>query len=445
MKKRKHIFCAFTMAVVLAAGGTNITAFGQIPSKEEQLAMFSDGILDVDAYGYNVAGGYGWGPGADNIPMRCTLPGGGRILVEVRRTDPASQSFFDDFQQQKSVLEQSARDELGPELTGITFDIQQTSTGHTMPIIRITAARDSHTLKATFCYRQEAAYTAEFIGIDDCNDTAVDSSTVQAAHSFTDFGGPAHSYSVRPEVPLGNAGWPYSYFHNPFAVAKYYFDQTFPPPPKPSRQRTDYDLDFSSVAVEGMVRRYFKKGSMDVPLRSSDLDAFTYLRMEEDTDAQMYSIVLNSTRDSFPTFGTTVDTLDDLKEFRNLTSIWLDLPNVSDYSPLGQLTGLEYIMILPGADMKDMNWASPLVNVKRITMWGGSFPSVTDISALQSLTQLETLQMSTPSVQDVSVLAALPALSDVTLFCKEDANLQPLIDAPQIKTLYVNGQNLKEE
>lgn len=450
LKKWNCIPYALAAALVLSVPGMGGLGIGtvraaQAPTEEEQKAMFSKGILDVGAYGYNVPDGYGWGPGADNIPMRCTLRSGGRVLVEVRENDDAGKTFFSDFGQQKNTLEEFAHKEFGPELTEIAFDTQQTATSRTMPVIRITVLRNSHILKATFCYRQEDTYTAEFIGINDCNDDSLDAATVSAAQSFTDFGGPAHMRSVRPEVPLGDAQWPYPYFHNPFAVAKSYFDDTFPPPPPPSRQSTDYDLNFSSVAIEAVVRRYLNNDNFSVPLRSSNLDAFTYFKLEENEDTQMYAATLNDSGTSFPTFDTTVDSLQDLKEFRNLTGIWLDLPNVSDFSPLGQLDKLESMLIMPGAGMKDVNWMSNLTNLRQVTLWGGEFPEITDISPMKSLTKLESLTMGIPSVKDVSVLAQLPGLNSVILMVSKDADLKPLLDAPQIKTLYVNGEKMKGE
>ncbi len=94
-----------------------------------------------------------------------------------------------------------------------------------------------------------------------------------------------------------------------------------------------------------------------------------------------------------------------------LTEIYLDHNDISDISPLSQLTALTEIYL----DHNDISDISPLSQLTALTILLLDHNDISDISPLSSLVAMEVLKLHNNQIEDISVLSQFPGLRYVRL------------------------------
>jgi internalin A len=109
--------------------------------------------------------------------------------------------------------------------------------------------------------------------------------------------------------------------------------------------------------------------------------------------------------------------------------------NVSDVSPLANLTNLE-TLILEGQEIRDISALAALTQLPRLSL---STNYINDITALVSLTNLHYLNLSHNEITDISALAYLTNLEVLYLEGNCLQSLEPLIALKKLRILSIGG------
>lgn len=138
-----------------------------------------------------------------------------------------------------------------------------------------------------------------------------------------------------------------------------------------------------------------------------------------------------------------INNLDALKYFTNLTKLDLSwaLQNGEDtfadveISGLSTLTNLEYLQ-LACVNVSDISPLSNLTSLKGLVLWGDK--RIEDISPLASLTNLEAVELKNNFIGDLTPLAGLSKLNYVDVSNNIIVDVSPLAGLSNLKELYVS-------
>lgn len=365
------------------------------------------------------------------------------MLADIQPADPGCKAFTGNWTEDNSArMRQLAFEYLGDEVESAVPFMEESWDGTALYGIDYVYTREDTTFYVTVCYRFCDTYTLELISIDPDSESRSREVARDAAESFEDMGGPAHMTTVRPEVMMGGENWPWPYLHNPFAISQYYMDIESPPGPSEARKKTDYEIQWKDKGMEILVRAVMKKEKG--PVMSSDLDRITEFGVIGWL-GDFYRVSTNERMIEIPRIGIDIQTIEDVKEFKNLVSLDIELQEqgIGDVSAISSMTGLTNLSLIVSPELEDLEFLGPLTNLEYLMMWGGSYPKVTDISVLKGLTKLKSVMLVAPSLTDVRVLAELPSLQQLYLNCSPDVDKEPLIQAEQIESLMVNAETIR--
>ncbi|NCC69107.1 MAG: leucine-rich repeat domain-containing protein, partial [Clostridia bacterium] len=137
--------------------------------------------------------------------------------------------------------------------------------------------------------------------------------------------------------------------------------------------------------------------------------------------------------------------LSDLKYFPNL--IYLDLSwalagdGGVDLGPIAGLTGLEYLAIAC-TNVQGIEPLAALTHLKNLQCWG--LWSITDVSPLAGLAELESLWISDNLISDISPLAGLANLSSLVIENNMVSDVSPLAGLYNLRSLMLAGNPVKD-
>lgn len=410
--------------------------------KEDQKIARSMGssydIMQEDAYGFNVSGQWTTGPGPDGIPWGIWFARSDAVLlVDVRPTVTEGRLFAEEWEDTQTELERTARENLGSELDGIRFFTRESGGEDLIYAMEYSCIREGQRWYVTACYRFGDSYIGEFIGVNPYSATDCREVTIGAAASFRELG-----RSAKREGTDGpdKDGWPFPFLHNPFAITTYYMDEEIPPAPSGERRAEDYEIKWKDEGIETILRALLGKKSG--PVMSSDLDRYESLYIVGWL-GDFYRVGLGDHMMEIPAEGITIRSLEDVKEFRNLTSLTVQIRDLSDLSPLASLEGLTYLNLLVSPKLSTLDWLQGMTGLEELMMWGESYPEIKDIRVFEGMENLTSVMIILPSVKDISVFADLPKLETLWINCNKNVDITPVKEAGQIKSLMVNTEEIR--
>ena len=163
-----------------------------------------------------------------------------------------------------------------------------------------------------------------------------------------------------------------------------------------------------------------------------------------------YFLYTNNYTDQYATFGTfrSQFTKDTLAQMTSLASSEA-AQHVGNYQNLGSLTN--YMSLMSMGSLEGLQYATNLTSINlhpsteisqevfgNIAQNGNLW----DISALASLTKLQSVTISTFSITDISALADKPELTFVDLMYNQIADMSPLATDAKLKAAYLRFQHL---
>ena len=114
--------------------------------------------------------------------------------------------------------------------------------------------------------------------------------------------------------------------------------------------------------------------------------------------------------------------------------------SISDISPLTGLTELQYLD-LDINSVSDISALAGLTNLIELCLVGNP---ITDISALAGLTNLEKLSLGSDSISDISALAGLTNLKKLLLGSDSISDISPLAELPHLEELSLGSDSLSD-
>ena len=135
--------------------------------------------------------------------------------------------------------------------------------------------------------------------------------------------------------------------------------------------------------------------------------------------------------------------LEDIKEFRNLTSLTVQVRTLTDLSPLASMEKLTYLNLLVSPKLSSLDWLQGMPQLEELMMWGESYPEIRDIKVFEGMDSLTSVMIILPSVKDISVFAGLPNLETLWINCHKNVDITPVKEAGQIKSLMVNTEEIR--
>lgn len=412
-----------------------------VMKKEQKIARTAKNSYDImeqGAYGFDVSGQWTTGPGPDGIPWGIWFSASDAVLlVDVRPSVTEGSLFEAQWENSKKDLESTARKTLGSELDNIRFYTQENEGGDMVYAMEYSCRREEQKWYVTVCYRFGENYIGEFIGVNpysamDCREVTMD-----AARSLRELG-----KSGKRDLPEGTDkdGWPFPYLHNPFAITAYYMDEEVPPEPSAQRKASDYEIKWKDKGMETIMRSLL--GKEDGPVMSSDLDRCESLYIVGWL-GDFYRIGMGNSTMEIPADGVNLRSLEDIKEFRNLTSLTVQVRTLTDLSPLASMEKLNYLNLLVSPKLSTLDWLQGMPQLEELMMWGESYPEIRDIKVFEGMDSLTSVMIIVPSVKDISVFAELPKLETLWINCHKNVDITPVKEAGQIKSLMVNTEEIR--
>jgi hypothetical protein len=140
-----------------------------------------------------------------------------------------------------------------------------------------------------------------------------------------------------------------------------------------------------------------------------------------------------------PVAGKTV-AIDDIIISIDVTALDLSMRNITDLSPLAELTQLTALN-LNGNQITDITPLSGLPNLTRLSLSGNQ---IAVINPLADMTQLSTLVLNANQITDVSALANLKQLTRLGLGMNAISDISPLANLTQLSWLDLNGNPVSD-
>ncbi|MFV0402107.1 MAG: hypothetical protein ACK5LX_16005 [Oscillospiraceae bacterium] len=300
----------------------------------------------------------------------------------------------------------------------------------------------------TVCYSFGQSYSLVEVGVSTGDSPGLRDRVVASARKFRDETAeplsPNPDYLADAAFSESLAEWPLP-IANFFGIVREYVGDGFVDASRREDGTEDYIIEWEHSYMEDVARQL--TGVENRPLRSSDLDGITELlvafsvNFEQGTMNYYYD---SGNGKAAITQKEVITDLEGLQEFRNLTFLDWNLDTVTDISALREMPQLEVFWTTFSPEMEDLSPLGSLVNLRELLITSHDHAKVTDISFFATMEKLDTLYIRLISISDASVLAELPNLRQLQLTAADDLDRQPLIDAEHIVTLSLNGERIRK-
>ena len=129
-----------------------------------------------------------------------------------------------------------------------------------------------------------------------------------------------------------------------------------------------------------------------------------------------------------------------LEYAKKLGVIWLRDNQISDVSPLQNLTSLQHLDLI----RNQISDVSPLQNLTSLQSLYLNDNQISDVSSLQNLTSLQYLELSRNQISDVSSLQNLKALQHLSLAANQISNISPLQNLTSLQYLHSDDNQISD-
>ncbi|MGF6906039.1 hypothetical protein [Fusobacterium sp. PH5-44] len=391
----------------------------------EYTNLFKFTIPDNGYYSIGKAGGYVyWYDGT-----RAGIMSNPSIVLKSERAQ------FKNWSKSTKWIENYAKSIFGDELVEIKID-KKFENGLSFKLVR----RKTE-FYVTVKYRVTKHYIAEFVGFSTSGEynSMIDKNIRDAVKSFEDIGPPNDKIRhFDKNEDFEYSKWIFPGTTDPFYVMRHYFDIEERPAPSKERQETDYIIKWKSVDFGKLMGIALGKNPNQI--MSSDLDHIKDfdIRRIWGTESH-YTFYLGERSYSIPVDGINITNFDDISEFKNLENLSIMLKNYKNISGVWKATTLRSIAITPNENITSLKGMENLVNLERISFWGGRFSDkLTDISPMSKLDKVKEIDCIAYGVKNLVPFSKMKGLENLSIHCHKNANVKPVVEAEQIKHLYVN-------
>lgn len=327
-------------------------------------------VVDEGAYRYEMPADWGEGTcelddklstfwGIEDIP--CMLWG-------MDENTMGANAFSENWEQVSASMEESARTVFGERLVEVSCEKFKLVDGNDVYSMSCQfQSENGRPWMVSAAWRMGERYTVEFIGFNHGDDELnIGNLTLYTAATYEEYGGDRHmSFGDYPTVYKGMEAWEYPMFHNPFALAYeqangevWYGDVEA----QMIEAGEDYEMNWREEVLPGLIARAV--GIDEDAVMYSDVLQIRELAIGESADGdwciingEQYDIDLGELE--------SVDLLiQDISYLENLTSLTLQLGDISDYSPLGELEKLRLLDICAGRTVEDMGFLERFPNLQ---------------------------------------------------------------------------------
>lgn len=209
---------------------------------------------------------------------------------------------------------------------------------------------------------------------------------------------------------------------------------------QPARLETEQDkaIVWKDKEFEKAIRIILKKPKSDIYL--SDLYKITYLHLSDKNISNLEDIVNFKNLTSLYCESNDISNITWLKELSNLEVLYLNNNKIEDISSLGELVNLKELSIRANK-IKDITALKELTNLKTLYIGGNN---IKDISSLASLVNLEYLELSESNISDISRLKDLKKLNYLDLSDNKINDISALSQLEAIIELILDNNNISD-
>lgn len=134
--------------------------------------------------------------------------------------------------------------------------------------------------------------------------------------------------------------------------------------------------------------------------------------------------------------------LEPLKDLKKLTELRLAYNNISDITPLGNITSLKELHITANSAISDTSALANLVNLEGLFM--SHLPNNGTIAPLQNLNKLRNLQFSSNNVTDLSPIQGKTTIEYLYANTNKFTNFEVLSTLTNLKNLEISNTGIKD-
>lgn len=204
----------------------------------------------------------------------------------------------------------------------------------------------------------------------------------------------------------------------------------------------DGTVSFASALIERDIREQLGKTAGE-PVMAQELESITELSIVgNSTDVDMRYVRFDDDRvwvgDQTVSRGD-IEVLSDISLLKNLSKLELIYQNISDLSPLENLS--LSVLNIEGNSVDDLK---PLERMTALSeLFAGSNP-IRDLTPLSSLYRLKRLSLQRAAVSDIGPLAEISSLEFVDLFDIPCADYSPLVALPSLVSVNISDATAQD-
>ena len=301
----------------------------------------------------------GWNEEGDYVPC---------LLWGVEDNDMGANVFSHAWEETCGHMKETAETVFGDRLLDIRSEKYTLEDGNDVYGIRCTFdSGEGKTWMVSAAYRFGEKYMMEFIGLNYAEDTLdMGNVALYTAATYEEYGGERYRPYEGAGRYKGMDIWNYKRLHNPFVLAYEKANREVWRQAPAQQTEEDSAIEWEETLLEELVREALQIGEREIS--SSDLLLIDTLVLMEEIGTDWCIINETEIETDFSALGTGDGLVRDLKNFKNLQVLKLQIGSISDYSPLGELGSLEELDIRAGRTVKDISFLEKLPGLLRLTM-----------------------------------------------------------------------------
>ncbi len=291
-----------------------------------------------------------------------------RVLWGIEDNEMGEDAWSENWEEVCQNMDHTAEEVMGENLEDIFFEKYELESGHqvyNMWAFFRTEAGERWTVSASYRFGQKNQ--VEFIGIGPADHNLdIEKLTLYTAATYEEYEEERHmGYGDGDVLYKGMEVWEYQNLHNPFVLA----DECVNHKTWHAKQATedveadeDYVVSWKEPVLPAMIREALQ---IEGDIMYSDVLRIDSLEAVEDIRFDYCSINEERFEVDWKDIPDGDALIEDIALCKNLYSLKIQIGDISDYSPIGELKKLGELEIKAGRTVKDLGFLDELKNLKK--------------------------------------------------------------------------------
>ncbi len=289
------------------------------------------------------------------------------LIWAVDDNDMGENAFSDDWEGVCASVEETAKTVFGTRFSGMRSGRYTLEDGQEVYAFWCTfEGEDGKAWTVSAAYRFGRKNMLEFISMNTAGENKnIENLALYTAATYEEYEGERYREYEGEGHYKGMNIWEYKKFHNPFVLAYEQANgevwrQTVEIP-----EEEDYVVEWKEDLLPEALRKVL---GIEGEIRVSDLQKIEHLEAAEEEMEDYFVINEDRVGTDWGTLENGDDLVEDIANLKNLVSLSLQIGNISDFSPIGELGLLAELNIEAGRTVTDIRFLEKLENLRWVNL-----------------------------------------------------------------------------